>query len=259
MLDRYSIKADARERLRSAVPKPYYEGLLFVLVAGILSALSTAMMLSNLTEVNTDVYMKYILAGRYEDAVRYLQSFDPPLANYLISHVLDLFRGIVAAGLSLFAMNTLRKKEASLWNLLDGFGRFLPLLILLLMMRFLLSFWFSLLVIPAVFAWYRYRLAVYLLIDNPQLNPFQCILLSGRMMRGRKWEMFLLDLSFLGWWLLASLPMSIGTALGGILPMILGFLGSAAILAWLVPYHELSCVGFYEAVKTPIQSIPPED
>ena len=259
MLDRYSIKADARERLRSAVPKPYYEGLLYLFVAGVLTALSTAMLLSNFTEANTDTYMKYIMAGQIEDGVRFLQTLDPPLTDYLISHVLDLFRGIVAAGLSLFAMNTLRKKEASLWNLLDGFGRFLPLLILLLMMRFLLSFWFSLLVIPAVFAWYRYRLAVYLLIDNPQLNPFQCILLSGRMMRGRKWEMFLLDLSFLGWWLLASLPMSIGTALGGILPMILGLLGSAAILAWLVPYHELSCVGFYEAVKTPIQSIPPED
>ena len=258
MIDRYTIKADARERLRSAEPKPYYEGLLFVLVAGILSALSTAMMLSNLTEVNTDIYMKYILAGRYEDAVRYLQTFDPPLTNYLISNVLDVFRGIVAAGLSIFAMNTLRKKEASLWNLLDGFGRFFPLLILLLIMRFLLSFWFYLLIIPAIFAFYRYRLAVYLMIDHPQLNAFQCILLSGRMMRGHKWDLFLLDLSFLGWSLLASLPISIG-AVFGLVPTILGALGSAAICAWLIPYYELSCVGFYEAVKTPIQSIPPED
>ena len=258
MIDRYTIKADARERLRSAEPKPYYEGLLFVLVAGILSALSTAMMLSNLTEVNTDIYMKYILAGRYEDAVRYLQTFDPPLTNYLISNVLDVFRGIVAAGLSIFAMNTLRKKEASLWNLLDGFGRFFPLLILLLIMRFLLSFWFYLLIIPAIFAFYRYRLAVYLMIDHPQLNAFQCILLSGRMMRGKKWDLFLLDLSFFGWSLLASLPISIG-AVFGLVPTVLGALGSAAICAWLIPYYELSCVGFYEAVKTPIQSIPPED
>ena len=258
MIDRYTIKADARERMRSAVPKPYYEGLLFVLVAGILSALSTAMMLSNLTEVNTDIYMKYILAGRYEDAVRYLQTLDPPLTNYLISNVLDVFRGIVAAGLSIFAMNTLRKQEASLWNLLDGFGRFFPLLILLLVMRFLLSFWFYLLIIPAIFAYYRYRLAVYLMIDHPQLNAFQCILLSGRMMRGHKWDLFLLDLSFLGWSLLASLPISIG-AVFGLVPTVLGALGSAAICAWLIPYYELSCVGFYEAVKTPIQSIPPED
>lgn len=258
MIDRYTIKAEARERMRSAVPKPYYEGLLFVLVAGILSALSTAMMLSHLTEVNTDIYMKYILAGRYEDAARYLQTFDPPLTNYLISNVLDVFRGIVAAGLSIFAMNTLRKQEASLWNLLDGFGRFFPLLILLLIMRFLLSFWFYLLIIPAIFAYYRYRLAVYLMIDHPQLNAFQCILLSGRMMRGHKWDLFLLDLSFLGWSLLASLPISIG-AVFGLVPTVLGALGSAAICAWLIPYYELSCVGFYEAVKTPIQSIPPED
>lgn len=258
MIDRYSIKADARERLRNAVPKPYYEGLLYVLVAGILSVLSTAMLLSNFTEANTDTYMKYIMAGQIEDGVRFLQTLDPPLTDYLISNVLDVLRGIVSAGLSIFAMNTLRKQEASLWNLLDGFGRFFPLLILLLIMRFLLSFWFYLLIIPAIFAWYRYRLAVYLMIDHPQLNAFQCILLSGRMMRGKKGDLFLLDLSFLGWVLLASLPVSIGSVFG-LIPTILGALGSAAIFAWLIPYYELCCVGFYEAVKTPIQSIPPTD
>ena len=259
MLDRYSIKADARERLRNAVPKPYLEGLLFVLVAGILTALSTALMLSRLNESSADTYMKYIMAGSYDDAVRYLQTLNPPLTDYLISNVLDVFRAIVAAGMSIFAMNTLRKKEeASLGNLLDGFGRFFPLLILLVLMRFLLSFWFYLLVIPGVIAYYRYRLAVYLLFDNPQLNAFQCLLLSGQMMRGKKWEMFLLDLSFLGWALLAVLPLSVGAAFG-LAGLILGALGSAAILAWLVPYYELSCVGFYEIVKTPVQSIPPEE
>ena len=256
MIDRYSIKADARERLRHAVPRPYVEGLLFVLVAGILTALSTALMLSQFTQSNTETYMKYVLAGRYEDAMRYLQTFDPPLADYLISNVLDVFRGIVAAGLSIFAMNTLRRKEASLGNLLDGFGRFFPLLALVILMRFLLSFWFYLLVIPGILAYYRYRLAVYLLIDHPELNCFQCLLLSGQVMRGKKWELFLLDLSFLGWALLAVLPLTVG-AVFGLVGLILGALGSAAILAWLAPYYELSCVGFYEAVKTPIQSIPP--
>ena len=259
MFDRYTIKADARERLRSAVPKPYYEGLLYLLVAGILTALSTAMLLRNVTAASIDTYMKYIAAGQIEDGMRYLRTLDPPLTDYLLSNLLDLLRGVIAAGLSIFAMNTLRRREASLWNLMDGFGRVFPLLILLLLMRFLLSFWFSLFVIPAVFAWYRYRLAVYLLIDNPQLNPFQCILLSGRMMRGHKWDMFLLDLSFLGWALLASLPMSIGASFPGPLPLILGVLGSAAIYAWLLPYYEMSCIGFYDAVKTPIQSIPPTD
>ena len=258
-IDRYSIKADARERLRSAVPRPYYEGLLFIFVAAVLTGLSMALMASRLTESNVETYMKYVMAGLYEDAVRYLRTLNPPVADYLISYVLDLFRGIVAAGLSIFAMNTLRQREASLWNLLDGFGRFFPLLILLLLTRFLVSLWTYLLVIPGIIAFYRYRLSVYLLLDHTELNPLQSILLSGQMMRGRKWELFLLDLSFLGWALLAALPLSIGAVLGGLVPLILGGLGSAAILAWLLPYYELSCVGFYEAVKIPIQSEPPEE
>ena len=76
MFDRYTIKADARERLRSAVPKPYYEGLLYLLVAGILTALSTAMLLRNVTASSIDTYMKYIAAGQIEDGMRYL---DPTL------------------------------------------------------------------------------------------------------------------------------------------------------------------------------------
>ena len=258
-IDRYSIKADAREHLRSAVPRPYYEGLLFLLVAGILTGLSMALMASKLTDAGVETYMKYVMAGMYEDAVRYLRTLTPPTADYLISNVLDLLRSIVAVGLSIFAMNTLRQKEASLGNLLDGFGRFFPLLILLVLMRFLVSLWSYLLVIPGIIAFYRYRLAVYLLLDHPELNPLQCILLSGQMMRGKKWELFLLDLSFLGWALLASLPLSFGAALGSLATLIVGALGSAAILGWLLPYYELSCVGFYEAVKTPIQSSPPEE
>lgn len=256
MTDRYTIKAEARERLRHAEPRPYVEGLLFVFVAAILTALSTALLLSRLNEASADTYMKYIMAGHYDDAASYLQTLSPPLTDYFISQGLDLFRGVVAAGLSIFAMNTLRQKEASLWNLLDGFGRFFPLVLLLILLRFLLSFLFYLLVIPGLIAYYRYRLAVYLLIDHPDLNGFQCLMLSGQIMRGNKWDFFLLDLSFLGWALLAVLPLTVGS-LFGLVPLILGALGSAAILAWLIPYYELSSVGFYEAVKTPVQSIPP--
>ena len=45
----------------------------------------------------------------------------------------------------------------------------------------------------------------------------------------------------------------------GILPLILGGLGTAAILAWIFPYYEMCVVGFYEAVKTPIEIQPPDE
>lgn len=296
-IDRYTIKADARERLRSAVPRPYYEGLLFLLIAAILSGLSAAFLLSHFNREAFADYVQYtqdVAAAVYanpsltldsfapavterlskvmeplpliDETIRYalalLQSFvkamEPlPLIDEMLCNALALLQSFVAVGLTIFSMNTLRQKDASLWNLFDGFGRFLPLLLLLLVTWFLLYIWTSLLVIPGIIAFYRYRLAVYLLLDHPELNPIQCLLLSGQMMRGRKWELFVLDLSFLGWGLLASLPLSIGS-LFGLVPMILGALGSAAILAWLLPYYEMSCVGFYDTIKTPIRSIPPE-
>ena len=43
-----------------------------------------------------------------------------------------------------------------------------------------------------------------------------------------------------------------------LLNQVAGGLGSAAILAWLLPYFEMSCVGFYEAVKVPVYSEPPD-
>lgn len=272
-IDRYTIKADARERLRSAVPRPYYEGLLFLLIAAILSGLSAAFLLSHFNREAFADYVQYtqdVAAAVYANPSLTLDSFAPavterlskvmeplPLIDETIRYALALLQSFVAVGLTIFSMNTLRQKDASLWNLFDGFGRFLPLLLLLLVTRFLLYIWTSLLVIPGIIAFYRYRLAVYLLLDHPELNPIQCLLLSGQMMRGRKWELFVLDLSFLGWGLLASLPLSIGS-LFGLVPMILGALGSAAILAWLLPYYEMSCVGFYDTIKTPIRSIPPE-
>lgn len=272
-IDRKAIKAAARERLRFAVPRPYHAGLIFVLVAGILTGLGAAFFL---TRVNWDAYadaIKYMfdyaaaasvdpdltqeavtpgLLDRLEKAVGPVSGLDQ-----IIIYLLNLLRGIVGVGLTIFAMNTVRQRDASLGNLLDGFGRFFPLLVLLVLTRFLVTLWSYLLLIPGIIAFYRYRLSVYLMLDNPQLNVFHCILLSGRMMQGHKGQLFLLDLSFLGWALLAALPLSIGPAFG--LPgLIAGGLGSAAILAWLLPYFEMSCVGFYEAVKVPVYSEPPD-
>lgn len=258
-IDRYSIKADARERMRSAAPLPYREGLLYVLVIGALTVLSVLILSSKITPEATEEYLRLLMNGRYEEAVAYTDKLTPPLRDYLISFVLQLFSGIVAAGFSIFCMNTLRGKEASLWNLLDGFARFFPLLLLVFMKNSLTWLWMQLLIVPGIIAFYRYRLAVYLMVDHPELNAFQCIILSGRIMSGRKWELFVLDLSFIGWWLLAFLPFLVFSMFPGVFPLILGGIGTGAILAWLYPYYELSCVGFYEAVKTPIDIQPPDE
>ena len=50
---------------------------------------------------------------------------------------------------------------------------------------------------------YAYLLVPYLVAENPDLSPMEAIRLSARMMKGHKWEAFLLDLSMFPWKLLS--------------------------------------------------------
>lgn len=49
---------------------------------------------------------------------------------------------------------------------------------------------------------YSYRMVPYIVAENPNIGAREAISLSRRMMKGHKWECFVADLSFLGWWLL---------------------------------------------------------
>jgi len=50
---------------------------------------------------------------------------------------------------------------------------------------------------------YAYLLVPYLVAENPDLSPMEAIKLSSRMMKGHKWEAFLLEMSMLPWKLLS--------------------------------------------------------
>lgn len=90
--------------------------------------------------------------------------------------------------------------------------------------------WTFLLIIPGIIKSFSYALTPFLLVDCPELTPLQCIKLSDRMMKGHKFDLFYLYLSFIGWFLL------------GILTLGIGYL-------WLYPYMQTSIASFYEDVK----------
>ena len=59
-------------------------------------------------------------------------------------------------------------------------------------------------VIGGVIKYYSYSQVPYILAENPDLTGREAITLSRRMMRGHKWERFLLDCSFIGWSILGA-------------------------------------------------------
>ena len=70
--------------------------------------------------------------------------------------------------------------------------------------------WYFLFIIPGIIKTYEYSMVTYILSKHPNLPTSEVIGLSREMTNGHKWDMFVLDLSFIGWDLLASLLFGIG-------------------------------------------------
>ncbi len=66
------------------------------------------------------------------------------------------------------------------------------------------------------------------MIENPTLGVFDCLRLSSQMMNGHKRELFLLDLSFLGWFLLSLIP---------------------GVVIWTAPYTGITYTNYYLALR----------
>lgn len=77
-------------------------------------------------------------------------------------------------------------------------------------MNVFLILWTLLLIIPGIIKSYAYRMVPYILADNPNIGVMRAIELSNEMTRGHKFDMFVLDLSFIGWYLLGALALGIG-------------------------------------------------
>ena len=95
--------------------------------------------------------------------------------------------------------------------------------------------WTLLFVIPGIVKSYAYSMAYYIKADNPTYTATQAIEESQKIMRGHKFELFILDLSFIGWYIVGILCFGIGTL-------------------WVSAYHEAARAEFYQtlAYETPV-------
>jgi len=70
--------------------------------------------------------------------------------------------------------------------------------------------WFLLFLIPGIVKAYAYSMVPYILADNPEIGYDRALKLSMDMTYGEKGNIFVLDLSFLGWYLLGLCACFIG-------------------------------------------------
>ena len=152
----------------------------------------------------TGLYLGLVLVLNLADT--FISQAAPGLLGTFISILTTLMSMVLSAGYVLYCMAIRRGERAEYLTLFDGFS-FVGKVILLNIVTYLFTFFWSLLfVIPGFVAAYRYRFALYDLYANPGIGVMEALEMSKQQTRGYKGQLFLLDLSYTGWFLLASLP-----------------------------------------------------
>ena len=125
-------------------------------------------------------------------------------------------------------------------SLIDGVKeKPLDQLVLGLLLTIFVALWSLLFVIPGIIMAYAYSMAAYVKVDHPEYSPIQAIRASAELMRGHKWQLFVLDLSFIGWYLLSFVTFGLASL-------------------WVAPYVAASRAEFYQELvksQTPTETV----
>ena len=228
-LDRAALKRRAKETIKTSRPSILSAALIVLVLSIIINTLSARLMGINISQNEMQAYMNHFMNGNYDAALSLVEKMKPSGKAQIIDLLLTVVNIVMQAGFVIFLLNSIRSTQPCFGNLLDGFGFFWKIILLNLLIAIFIILWSLLLVFPGIIAAYRYSQALYILVDDPSKSPLQCLRESKAMMHGHKMELFRLNLSFLGWYLLASLP-TIGYG----------------VQAWTLPYTSTTYALYYE-------------
>lgn len=142
-----------------------------------------------------------------------------------------LFVGIFTLGYVAFFMAIIRGNKAKIEDLFCGFtDNFADSFVAGILISIFTFLWTLLFIIPGIVKAYSYSMTFYILKDNPGMSATEAITESRKMMDGHKWQLFCLDLSFLGWYIVGALCLGVG-------------------VFFVAPYHQMARANFYEALK----------
>ena len=235
-----------------------------VLVTFIFSLLCCISSIYNLAKNMGHMDFDTLFAGNYNDFFAGFAAADTETSLFgslialVLSIVVLLFSGALEMGLNKYYIDLVAEnRQGEVSVIFYRFDIFFKALGLNLFMALFIWLWSLLFIVPGIIAAYRYRLATYLMAENPGLGIREAVNMSKELMAGHKWRLFCLDLSFLGWELLCTLPMLIGFSLvfaftrsadTVLVPLILLSIPLSAGFFFLHPYEEAAWAIFYRDI-----------
>lgn len=228
MWSRAELKTSAKQILQ----KNYWAAVLVALIVSFSSG-ATINLTSNfyngtstsqtLTTKDYESQMSGEISGGSESAVDYINQFADDFTNIFseneikILAMIFLIIALISIAIRIFIFAPLqvgsykwmlnnRITNPSLGQVADGFRYGYLNIVKVMFLKDLFQFFWSLLfIIPGIIKGYEYRMIPFLLAENPHMSYKEAFDRSKRLMNGNKADAFVLDLSFFGWYILATL------------------------------------------------------
>lgn len=221
MKNRMTIKQEAKTLIHTGRVSPILMSVIMLVIVTALDYFSSLFGYGTITVED----LQYMLESGDTSLLLESTQLTSPMQPF-VPILVTLVSTVLYAGYYSYLMGIYRGEEMQYSSLLDGFSIVGKVIWCDLLVAIKVFLWSMLFVIPGIIAAYRYRFALYNLLRNNSLTVSQAIALSCRQTEGMKFDLFVLDLSFIGWNLLSALTLNI-------------------LSVWVMPYTALSDLGYY--------------
>lgn len=211
-------RATLKERAKVAFKRNYWKCVLvsLILAAFVGSAVSTASTNVNNQGGGSPEEFMNSLQATANDANVSVETFVMMFAvifggAMIISWILKVFvfSPLEIGGCRFFVENA--NDTPGVGKVLYAFksGAYGKMVLTLFLRDLFITLWSLLFVIPGIIKAYEYCMVPYLLAESPEMSRKDAFRISKEMMKGQKWNAFVLDLSFLGWMILSAITCGI--------------------------------------------------
>lgn len=194
-------RAELKMRGNMAFKKNYVSAVVVALLMGIFGTVSGESSARRVSE-NSDIYSGNLFN------VGMITGLLAGIATVVILIVLvaKVFVGnlLKMGGYRFFILN--QTAQPGIGTLFDGFrsGHYVNIVLTMFLRDLFTALWSLLLVVPGIVKHYEYLMVPYIIAENPAMDYKEAFQISKQMMDGEKMEAFIMDLSFLGWYLLSA-------------------------------------------------------
>lgn len=194
-------RAELKMRGNMAFKKNYVSAVVVALLMGIFGTVSGESSARRVSE-NSDIYSGNLFN------VGMITGLLAGIATVVILIVLvaKVFVGnlLKMGEYRFFILN--QTAQPGIGTLLDGFrsGHYVNIVLTMFLRDLFTTLWSLLLVVPGIVKHYEYLMVPYIIAENPAMDYKEAFQISKQMMDGEKMEAFIMDLSFLGWYLLSA-------------------------------------------------------